>query len=156
MAEVLEQEMNEDDTLANRYLTFQLDNEVYGIEIRYVTEIIGIQTITEVPDLPDYIKGIINLRGKIIPVMDVRTRFKKSLKEYNDRTCVIVVNIHELSVGLIVDSVSEVITIPETEIVDPPEMNKEGDKYIKGVGKVGNEVKLLLDCEKLLNYQDIE
>lgn len=156
MAEILEQDMNEDDTLANRYLTFQLDNEVYGIEIRYVTEIIGIQTITEVPDLPDYIKGIINLRGKIIPVMDVRTRFKKSLKEYNDRTCVIVVNIHELSVGLIVDSVSEVITIPETEIVDPPDLSKEGDKYIKGVGKVGNDVKLLLDCEKLLNYQDIE
>lgn len=156
MTDMAEQEELEEDTLKSRFLTFQLDNEVYGIEIRYVTEIIGIQTITDVPDLPNYIRGIINLRGRIIPVMDVRLRFGKDLKEYNDRTCIIVVNVYDLSIGLIVDNVSEVITIPETEIVNPPEMGNEGEKYIKGIGKVGNDVKLLLDCEKLLNYHDME
>lgn len=153
MAEIIEHDLFEDDTLGNRFLTFQLDNEFYGIEIRYVTEIIGIQSITVVPDMPDYIRGIINLRGRIIPVMDVRLRFKKNFREYNDRTCVIVVNVNELSIGLIVDSVSEVIRIPEEDIVVPPDMNKEGEKYIRGVGKAGNDVKLLLDCEKLLNFQ---
>lgn len=156
MAEILEQDIFEEDTLGDRFLTFQLDNEIYGIEIRNVTEIIGMQTITEVPELPDYIRGIINLRGKIIPVMDVRLRFNKAFRDYNDRTCVIVVNVQELSIGLIVDSVSEVISIPETDIVAPPELGKEGSKFIRGVGKVGNDVKLLLDCEKLLNYQDID
>lgn len=154
MADILEQVVIEDDTLGNRFLTFQLDKEVYGIEIRHVTEIIGIQAITEVPNMPEYIRGIINLRGRIIPVMDVRLRFKKHVREYNDRTCVIVVNVNELTIGLIVDSVSEVITIPETEIVAPPEIEKDGDKFIRGVGKAGNDVKLLLDCEKLLSCQE--
>lgn len=157
MAEISEQVINEEeDTLDGRFLTFQLGNDAYGIEIRYVTEIIGIQTITEVPELPEYIRGIINLRGKIIPVMDVRLRFKKSFKEYNDRTCVIVIDIRNESIGLIVDSVSEVISIPETEIVAPPELSKDGNKYIRGIGKVGSEVKLLLDCEKLLTDDDTE
>jgi purine-binding chemotaxis protein CheW len=146
----------EEDTLKGRFLTFALGNESYGIEIRYVTEIIGIQPITEVPELPDYVKGIINLRGKIIPVMDVRLRFKKKFREYNDRTCIVVVDIQNNSIGLIVDSVSEVITIPETEIVAPPDMSKEGSKYISGIGKVGNEVKLLLDCDKLLNERELQ
>ncbi|MDP4095008.1 MAG: chemotaxis protein CheW, partial [Bacillota bacterium] len=85
----------EEDTQKDKYLTFVVGSETYGIEIRHVTEIIGIQPITEVPELPEYIRGIINLRGKIIPVMDVRMRFKKSFKEYNDRTCVIVVDIED-------------------------------------------------------------
>jgi len=88
MAEVLEDNhVMEEDTQKDRFLTFQLGKESYGIEIRHVTEIIGIQPITEVPEMPEYIKGIINLRGKIIPVMDVRLRFKKEPREYNDRTC---------------------------------------------------------------------
>lgn len=155
MAENLEEDILQEDTLADIYLTFQLDKEVYGIEIRNVTEIIGIQTITELPELPEYIRGIINLRGKIIPVMDVRLRFKKNFKEYNDRTCVIVVNVQDLSIGLIVDSVSEVISIPESEIVAPPELAREGNRFIRGIGKIGEEVKLLLNCEKLFNYQEI-
>lgn len=155
MAENLEEDILQENTLADIYLTFQLDKEVYGIEIRNVTEIIGIQTITELPELPEYIRGIINLRGKIIPVMDVRLRFKKNFKEYNDRTCVIVVNVQDLSIGLIVDSVSEVISIPESEIVAPPELAREGNRFIRGIGKIGEEVKLLLNCEKLFNYQEI-
>lgn len=151
---VVNEPFEEEDTQRGRFLTFVLGNEVYGIEIMYVTEIIGIQMITEIPELPDYIKGIINLRGKIIPVMDVRLRFKKEFREYNDRTCIIVVDMKEISVGLIVDSVSEVLSIHEEDIIPPPELNKYGNRYIKAIGKVGNDVKLLLDCEKLLNDEE--
>lgn len=147
----------EEDTQKDKYLTFIIGNECYGIEIRYVTEIVGLQAITEIPEQKDYIKGIINLRGKIIPVIDVRIRFKKEPKEYNDRTCVIVVDIKELSIGLIVDSVAEVLNIPEKDIVDPPQVNKEtGNRYIKKIGKVQNNVKLLLDCEKLLSESELD
>jgi purine-binding chemotaxis protein CheW len=156
LAEMEEMEMLNEDTQEGRYLTFSLGKESYGIEIRYVTEIIGIQPITEIPDLPEYVKGIINLRGKIIPVMDVRLRFKKEPKDYNDRTCVIVVDIRDMSIGLIVDSVSEVMTIPKQDIVQPPQMNKGyQNRYIKSIGKVGSEVKLLLDCDMLLNDGEI-
>ena len=145
----------EEDTQKDKFLTFILGSEYYGIDIKQVTEIIGIQPITEVPELPGYIRGIINLRGKIIPVMDVRLKFKKPFQEYNERTCIIVVDIKDISIGLIVDSVAEVLDIPATEIIAPPEINRGGSKYIDGIGKVGNEVKLLLDCEKLLNDQEI-
>jgi purine-binding chemotaxis protein CheW len=120
-----------------------------------VTEIIGIQEITVVPELPEYIRGIINLRGQIIPVMDVRLRFRKTFREYNDRTCVIVVDIKGTSVGLIVDAVSEVLTIQEGEVVPPPDV-ASSNRYIQGIGKVGNEVKLILDCNKLLNDEETE
>ncbi len=158
MAEVFDNILEmEEDTQKGRFLTFQLGKESYGIEIRYVTEIIGIQPITEVPELPDYIKGIINLRGKIIPVMDVRLRFKKEPREYNDRTCVIVIDIKDISIGIIVDTVSEVLSIPDENIVEPPQMNKGfNNRYIKQIGKVGNDVKLLLDCERLLTEGELE
>lgn len=151
--EIYEQD---EDTQKDKFLTFMLGKEFYGIEIRHVTEIIGIQPITEVPELPEYIRGIINLRGKIIPVVDVRLRFKKTFKEYNDRTCIIVINIDDLSAGLIIDSVSEVIIIPESDIVAPPDINKTGNSFIKGIGKVDNDIKMLLDCQKLLNEDDVD
>lgn len=149
-------EMEEEDTQKGRYLTFCLGNEMYGIEIKYVTEIIGIQSITELPELPDYIMGIINLRGKIIPVMDVRLRFKKEFREYNDRTCIVVIDIKDNAVGLIVDSVSEVLSIAEQDITPPPQLKGQSNRYIKEIGKVGNDVKLLLDCEKLLTENELE
>lgn len=157
MAEIVvrDPEELEEDTQKGKFLTFSLGNENYGIEIRHVTEIIGVQPITEVPELPEFIRGIINLRGKIIPVMDVRLRFKKPFREYNDRTCVIVVDIGEVSIGLVVDSVSEVISIPDTDIVAPPDLSKGGNRFIRGIGKVGSEVKLLLDCDRLLSEQDL-
>ena len=158
MSTVLEQTTGmEEDTQKGRFLTFALGKEDYGIEIIYVTEIIGIQAITEVPELPDYIKGIINLRGKIIPVMDVRLRFKKTPIDYNDRTCIIVIDIKDIAIGLIVDTVSEVISIQDENIVPPPSL-KTGfqNKYVKGIGKVGNDVKLLLDCERILGEDEIE
>ncbi len=149
--------IEQEDTQKDKFLTFFLGSEFYAIEIKYVTEIIGIQPITEVPELPEYIKGIINLRGKIIPVMDVRVRFKKPFREYNDRTCVVVIDIQDISIGLIVDSVSEVLAIPEADIVSPPEVRGgAGNKYIKGIGKVGNDVKLIMNCGKLINDDEVK
>lgn len=158
MMDAVSQELSalEEDTQRDKFLTFALGNEAFGIEIRYVTEIIGVQPVTEIPELPEYIRGVINLRGKIIPVMDVRLRFKKQFREYNDRTCVIVIDIKELSIGLIVDSVAEVLTIPGSDIVAPPDINRSGNKYIKGIGKSENEVKLILDCDRLLTEDEFD
>lgn len=158
MADIYTENMNfEEDTQKGRILTFTLDGDVYGIEIRYVTEIIGIQAITKVPEVPDYVKGIINLRGKIIPVIDVRLKFGKEAMEYTDRTCIIVIEIGELSVGLIVDNVDEVLTIEDDQIAAPPAA-KTGfeNRYIKGIGKVGEGIQLILDCEKLLKNEEID
>lgn len=156
MAQLEEDFYEEEDTQKGKYLTFSLGSEFYGIEIKYVTEIIGLQPITEVPELPQYIKGIINLRGKIIPVMDVRLRFQKSFREYNDRTCVIVIDIRDVAIGLIVDSVAEVMNIPDEDIATVPSVTKGINRYIKGIGKVGAEVKLILDSDKLLTETEAE
>ena len=161
MAEFLDEALEtSEDTQKGKFLTFSVGKESYGIEIKFVKEIIGIQEITEVPELADYVKGIINLRGKIIPVIDVRLRFKKQAKDYNDRTCIVVIDIKEIYVGLIVDNVADVISIDDSNIVPPPD-TKTGfhNRYVRGIGKVGDEVKLLLDCEKLINEEvlvDIE
>ncbi len=149
-ADVLNLVEQDEDTLKGKYLIFSMGNELYGMEIRYITEIIGIQPITEVPEMPEYVKGITNLRGKIIPVMDARLRFKKQVREYDDRTCIIVIDTDDVSIGLIVDSVSEVIALRDEDIAPPPEINKGGHRYIKGIGKAGGSVKLLLDCQRLL------
>lgn len=144
----------QEDTQHGRYLTFALGREIYGIEIRFVTEIIGIQPITVLPQVPDYIKGIINVRGKIIPIIDMRLKFKKEAMPYNDRTCIIVIDTGEVCVGLIVDNVAEVLSIDDEHIVPPPDTGKQ-NRYISGIGKAGDDVKLLLDCEKLLIEEQI-
>jgi len=151
-SELLDDEFEqEEDTQEDKFLTFVLGNEEYGIEIRYVTEIIGIQNITLVPDMPEYVKGVINLRGKVIPVMDVRMRFHMQDRKYDDRTCIIVININEQSVGLIVDQVSEVLDIPKTEIEPPPKVKKDSSSlFVQGMGKVGDQVKIILNADKLL------
>ncbi|WP_425365119.1 chemotaxis protein CheW [Fusibacter bizertensis] len=157
MEKVLEDQYLEEDTQKGKYLTFVLGEESYGIGIEHVTEIIGILPITEVPELPAFIMGIVNLRGRIVPVMDMRLRFKKTFNEYDERTCIIVVDINENSVGLIVDSVSEVTNISENDIVDQPLLSSgASNQYIKSIGKVGTDVKLLLDCEKLLTHHELE
>lgn len=155
-ADVLNLAEQEEDTLKGKYLIFSMGNEMYGMEIRYITEIIGIQPITEVPEMPEYVKGIMNLRGKIIPVIDARLRFKKTAREYDDRTCIIVLDTSGVSVGLIVDSVSEVLAMQDEDIAPPPDMNKGGQKYIKGIGKAGGSVKLLLDCRTLLTDDELD
>lgn len=147
-----------EDTQRGKYLTFSIGTENYGLEIKYVIDIIGIQSITEIPDQPYYVKGVINLRGKIIPTMDIRMRFGKDEREYDDRTCIIVVEINEISVGIIVDRVLEVIEIENENISLPPKFNGDfQNRYIAGIGKQGeNEpVIILLDCNKLLNDDEI-
>ncbi len=153
----LDETDSSEDTQKGKFLTFAIGEEMYGIEIRFVTEIIGIQPITNVPEVPAYVKGIINLRGKIIPVVDVRLKFRKEPMAYDDRTCIVVIDIESLSVGLIVDNVAEVLNIQDENIVPPPD-SKTGfhNRYIKGIGKVGTDVKLLLDCDKLLSDEETE
>ena len=148
--------MEEEDTQKDKYLTFSLGDEVYGIDIRVVIEIIGIQKITNVPEVPDYVRGIINLRGKIIPVVDMRLRFWRDYREYTDRTCVIVVEINGVLIGLIVDGVSEVLDIAEKNVVPPPDLRASQNKYIRGIGKLESSVVLLLDWEKLFSEDDQE
>lgn len=146
----------DEDTQKDKYLTFHLGREDYGIEIRHVTEIIGIQKITVIPEMPAYIKGVINLRGKIIPVMDVRTRFRLEPRAYDERTCVVVVNIHETAIGLVVDTVSEVADIPEGNIEPSASLNgARGNAFIKGIGKIGDDIKIILDVNKLLYEGEI-
>ena len=148
---------DDEDTQKDKYLTFHLAGEDYGIEIAYVTEIIGIQKIAEVPDMPDFVKGVINLRGKVIPVMDVRTRFKLEAREYDDRTCIVVVDIDENAVGLVVDEVREVADIPEDQVEPPPKSGrKRGSRFIKGMGKMEDEVKIILDVGQLLYDDELE
>ena len=145
----------DDETLKGRFLTFQVGKEMYGIEIRYVIEIAGLQPVTEMPEMPEHIKGIINLRGKIIPIMDVRLRFKMPAREYDDRTCIIIIDMKGIIIGLIIDSVSDVLTIKEDEIMKKPEMSsKEGCGYVKNIGRINNEVILLIDCEQLLSADE--
>ncbi len=154
--EILDEE--DEDTQKGKYMTFKSGDETYGLGISYVSEIIGIQQITVIPETEEYIKGLINLRGKIIPVVDVRIRFKKEPKEYNDRTCIIVIEVKGLMIGLIVDTIAEVVTIGDEDIVPPPSLgaNAHANKYVYGIGKVGDEVKLLLDPDKLINDDDLE
>lgn len=142
------------ETQKDQYLIFTLDSGYYGIDIKNVTEIIGIQRITPVPELPDYVQGIISLRGKIIPVIDVRIRFRMEPAEYTDRTCIIIVDIGSASVGLIVDGVSDVLSLEEGDIVDAPNMDTAARRFIRGIGRVGDEVKLLIDCIELINDEE--
>ncbi|MDR5658485.1 chemotaxis protein CheW [Serpentinicella sp. ANB-PHB4] len=143
--------------LTEMILVFALGEEEFGIDISHVIEIIGIQEITSIPELPTYIKGVINLRGKIIPVMDVRLKFKKAFKAYHDRTCIIVIKIQDIFIGLAVDSVSEVITIKTEDITPPPQINNQyKNKYIRGIVKTSKKIKLLLDVEQLIKKEEIE
>ena len=138
------QEQELEDTQEGKFLTFSLKNEEFGIEIRDVREIIGIQKITEVPEMPAYIKGVINLRGKIIPVMDIRIRFNIEEKEYDERTTIIVINIHNTDIGVIVDNVSEVMDIAAKDIEPPSRIGDDGDnQFVKAFGKVGDNVVII-------------
>ncbi|MFW5662232.1 MAG: chemotaxis protein CheW [Bacteroidota bacterium] len=142
-----------EDSLKDKYLTFTIAKEGYGIEIRHVLEIIGIQEITALPDMPGFVKGVINLRGKVIPIIDMRLRIHLPEQEYNDRTCIIVVHFGESQFGLIVDAVSEVIDIPVENIDKPPKSEKA--KYISGIAKTGDQVKIIVNIEKILTEEQL-
>lgn len=147
----------DEDTQKDKYLTFKVGEEDYGIEIRRVTEIIGVQKITAVPDMPDYVKGVINLRGKVIPIIDMRRRFVLEDRDYDERTCIVVVNMAEGAVGLVVDTVNEVADIPEDQIEPAPDINKKGGNFmIHGLGKIGEDVKIILNVDKLFHHHENE
>jgi purine-binding chemotaxis protein CheW len=138
-----------------KYLTFTLADEDYGIGILKVKEIIGVMPITSVPRTPEYVKGVINLRGKVIPVLDLRQRFGMGAKDFTERTCIVVVEMEGTSgrimMGLVVDSVSEVLNIRGEEIEDTPSFGATLDtEYILGMAKMGNGVKILLDIDRVL------
>ncbi|NMA26063.1 MAG: purine-binding chemotaxis protein CheW [Clostridiales bacterium] len=149
-------EEDAEDMQIGRYLTFSIGDVMFGIEMQFITEIIGMQTITELPDMPAYMKGIINLRGKIIPVLDVRLLFGKETRQFDDRTCVIVIDIAGIPIGLIVDRVSEVVNISAEDVLEVPKANGQNSRFIKNIGKTENGVVLILDCEKILSEQEIE
>ena len=124
-------------TNSKKYLTFLLNEQYYAFSIEQVIEIIEVQQVTVVPEFPHYVKGIINLRGKIIPIVDVRLRFNMEEKEYTTRTCIIVVNINGINIGYIVDTVSEVLDIPNEDVSAPPKVSTDDStKFLTGVGKV--------------------
>ena len=149
--------LEDEDTQKDRYLTFKIATENYAIEIKYILEIISIQRITTIPEVPDFIKGVINLRGKVIPVIDIRTRFKLDFREYDERTCIIVIKVHEVVIGLIVDTINEVILMPEENIENPTSLGVNNkNKFIMGLGHYNESVVIILDVDKLLHENEIE
>ncbi len=144
-----------------KYLTFTLADEEYGIGILKVKEIIGMMPITSVPRTPDFVKGVINLRGKVIPVIDLRLKFRMDAIPYTDRTCIIVVEIDSddmtIQIGIVVDAVSEVLNIKEEEIENAPSFGTSINMdYILGMAKIDSGVKILLDIDKVLSAKEIQ
>ncbi len=142
-----------------KYLTFNLGGEQYGIGILKIREIIGMMPITPVPKTPEFVKGVINLRGKVIPVVDLRLKFGLEAAQYNDRTCIIVVEVKSVSglvtMGLVVDSVSEVLNIKADQISETPSFGTKVDTdYILGIAKAGDGVKILLDIDRILSVEE--
>ena len=144
------------DNLSNKYLMFNLGDEEYGIDIAQITAIEELQKITVIPDMPDYVKGVINLRGKVIPAVDLRLRFGIEQREYDDRTCIVIVSVNDSTIGLIVDIVSEVHEIAGDDIGPPPSFKSSSGKeqYIAGLAKRGEEVKIILEVEKIISNED--
>ncbi|MDY6793450.1 MAG: chemotaxis protein CheW [Thermodesulfobacteriota bacterium] len=160
LAETMDQAVKAMADKEGKYLTFTLANEEYGIGILKIREIIGMMPITSVPRTPEFVKGVINLRGKVIPVMDLRLRFGMEDMEYNDRTCIIVVEIERqaetVQIGAVVDSVSEVLNIKGENIEETPTFGTKLDtEYILGMAKIEGGVKILLDIDKVLNDDEI-
>ena len=148
------------DARAGKYLTFQIANEEFGVGVLKVREIMGLQDITAVPQTPAHVKGVINLRGKVVPVIDLRLKFGLPAAEYNLRTCIIVAQIQASSgavlMGVIVDGVSEVLNLAAAEIEDTPDFGEEAaGRYLLGMAKVKGKVKILLDIDKVLSTQEL-
>src|SRR3972149_5985544 len=160
MQAVLEQKKKSDRSTgsfhAGKYLTFVLCGEEYGIEILKVREIIGIMNITPVPQTPGHIKGVINLRGKVIPVLDLRSKFGFEEATHTKETCIIVVEVHNVLTGIIVDTVSEVLDVSASELEESPHFGNSVDTAMfLGMAKIKDKVKILLDIDKVLGTEDI-
>ena len=153
--------LTDNDSNDNKFLSFRLDREEYGIEILRVREIIGLLDITPLPQTPEYVKGVVNLRGKIIPVIELRTKFGMPSIEYTEETCIIVVEVtdpdglEQFQMGVVVDIVSEVTDIDKSQIEPPPRFGCQlNTDFILGMGKVKKKVIILLDIDKVLTQED--
>ena len=150
-------DLTSEDVMKGKYLTFKVEDGDYGIEISYITEIIGVQDITSVPNTHGYVKGIINLRGTIVPIIDMRLRFGMQEIEYTDRTCIIVLSMDNMSIGLIVDEVQEVSDISDSNMQPPPHnsaSNIADSKFVKAIGTVETGIKQLLDINKVFEVEE--
>ena len=160
LAETIDQAVEVMAYKEGKYLTFTLADEEYGIGILKIKEIIGTMPVTHVPQTPDYVKGVINLRGKVIPVVDLRLRFGIEAVDYTERTCIIVVEIDgtagTVQIGIVVDAVSEVLNIKGEDIEDTPTFGAELNlEYIFGMAKMEGGVKILLDIDRVLSAEEI-
>lgn len=143
------------ETRAGKYLTFFLADEEYGLEILKVSEIIGMQPVTRVPRMPDFVRGVINLRGKVIPITDLRSKFGME-PEANGDSCIIVVQMKGVQTGIVVDRVSEVVAIAEGEVEDAPTFGAGiRTEFLLGIGKTGGRVRLLLDIDRILATSEL-
>ena len=141
-----------DSKIDDLYMVFVINNQKYALSSKYITEIIEILPITKVPFLPEYMKGIINLRSTIIPVMDARMRFGMEPIEYSERTCIIIIENEANKIGLIVDAVNEVLTIPPKQRLDSTkEKNDLKESIVNGISQINNDIQLILDCDSLVN-----
>ena len=145
-----------------KFLTFKLGDESYGVAVLKIREIIRMQKITLVPQMPSYVKGVINLRGKVIPVIDMRLKFNVGSDAVTERTCIVVVQIEKrensitTSVGLVVDAVEEVMNITEEEVEETPDLGGQFDgQYILGIAKIKGEVKTLLDIDEVIMAENL-
>lgn len=141
-----------DSKIDDLYMVFVINNQKYALSSKYITEIIEILPITKLPFLPEYMKGIINLRSTIIPVMDARMRFGMEPIEYSERTCIIIIENEANKIGLIVDAVNEVLTIPPKQIMESTkEKNDLKESFVNGISQINNDIQLILDCDSLVN-----
>jgi purine-binding chemotaxis protein CheW len=146
---------SDDDEMKGKYLTFWTDDQLFGVPIKDVVQIVGMQKITKIPEYPDYAKGVINLRGTIVPLIDVRLRMGKPGQEYNDRTCIIVTNVHSNYFGFIVDQVEEVTDISDDVVSPPPKLNGDTvNKYLTGIARMGDKLVLMVNTAKILGEEE--
>lgn len=149
-----DEQNSEADEMKGKYLTFWTDNQLFAIPIVHVVQIIQMQEITPIPEFPPYAKGVINLRGTVIPTIDLRLRLGKEEIEYTAHTCIIVMSIHDSLAGLIVDRVNEVIPIADEAIAPPPELGAGiSSRFLDGVGKTDSSITLLLSVERLVGEE---
>ncbi len=157
VVEEVEGKASQGGSVAGEFLTFVLGSEAYGLEILKVQEIRGYDAVTQIANTPAFIKGVINLRGKIVPIVDLRVKFKMGKVEYNEFTVVIILNLGGRVVGIVVDGVSDVMQLEESQIRAVPDIVASIDtQYITGLASVGEKMFILVDIEKLMNSQEMQ
>ncbi len=147
--------VEDEDTQYSQYLTFVVDEQLYGISISDVEQISGMREITYVPEFPEYAKGVVNLRGNIIPIIDIRLRLKKEEIVGNGRKCIIITKINDSNLGFIVDSVSDVLNINNDDISNPKIGSDYVNTYITGMAKLNDKIILLMDLNKIINLEEL-